>query len=165
MTREELNALLVTRTGEGLGANDPRYVIPIVDGCLHGLAVSAVPPELVSNIPREQRGSMVIVDDRDPATSGPDSFDSDTMELVLAVASQVAIDSAEPCEKLYQYFMELVSNGKKLLIVQTTPERHGMWREFFRFRWKGAQIAEVVPVRDDPDRVADAFVTRFDEGG
>jgi hypothetical protein len=104
----------------------------------------------------------VILDDRAAGVWGPDSFDPTTMEDLLRISSHVAVDSAEPDQDIYDFFMDEVASGKRLLIIQTTEDRHDMWREFLRVRWRGSQILEVVPVKDDPGKTLSAFVTRFD---
>ena len=81
---------------------------------------------------------------------------------MLRTASLVAVDSAEPVADLYHYFMDRVASGNRLVVVQTTEERHGVWREFLRSKWRGSQIAEVIPVKNDPTKNARAFVTNFD---
>lgn len=57
------------------------------------------------------------------------------LELMLRTALLVALASAEPVADLYHYFMDRVASGTRLVVVQTTEERHGVWREFLRLRW------------------------------
>jgi hypothetical protein len=47
------------------------------------------------------------------------------------------------------------------LVVHTVETRLGVWREFSRQNCELYGIAEVVPVRNDPDR-RKAYVTRFE---
>src|SRR5207253_656179 len=105
---------------------------------------------------------LSILDDRSGNTRGPDSFDSDFMDRMLRGSSLVAIDSAEPGYDIYSYFMQEVARGRKLLVIQTTEEHHSRWREFLCERWEGDSIAEIWPVKNDPERILRADVTRFD---
>lgn len=162
MTRDELNALIQRRAINDAGGPGPSvHAFPVSSAHLHGTVVATVPPNLGAGAPI-QHVWIVIIDDRAPFVSGPDSFDRQIMTDLLRSASLVAIDSAEPGADIYSYFMDEVASGKRLLVIQTTEARHEMWREFLRVRWHGSQIAEVVPVKGDPARTLRAFITYFD---
>src|SRR5271166_3352630 len=163
MTTKDLVAL--TTSGLAFGKASPpdlRYVLPIVEGMFQGIAAARLTPDIALNIPRPRnRAWIIIIDDRAPGASGPRSFDPRTMEWLIADTNRVAVDSAAPGQDLYEYFVEEVVSGSRLLVVQTTANRHATWREFFQQRWRGSEIAEVVPVLNDPSRKLRAFVTRF----
>jgi hypothetical protein len=163
MTAEKLVRLITTGLAYGKASPpDPRYVLPIVEGMFQGIAAARVTPDIALNTPRPRnRAWIVIIDDRAPSAAGPSSFDPTTMGWLIADTDRVAVDSAAPGQDIYGYFVEEVVSGSRLLVVQTTANRHAMWGEFFQQRWRGSEIAEVMPVLNDPSRKLRAFVTRF----
>ena len=52
-----------------------------------------------------------------------------------------------------------------VLAVLTTEDRHSIWREFIGMHWHGEELFEVVPVKGDPLRTLEAFVTQIDRNG
>ncbi len=152
MTTEDLVAL--TTSGLAYGKASPpdlRYVLPIVEGMFQDIAAARLTPDIALNIPRPRnRAWIVIIDDRAPDAAGPRSFDPATMRWLLDDANGVAVDAAAPGQDLYEYFVEEVVSGNRLLVVQTTEDRHARWREFDRQRWWGSEIVEVVPVLNNP---------------
>jgi hypothetical protein len=164
MTREELKTFLNTRTIQSVGGPGRQTrLIPIREKYLHGMAVLGGPDGTNFRAEEIRNSSWIcVLDDRDPRVSGPDSFDPLTMGELLRSASLLAIDSAEPAADLYDYFMEEVAGGKRLLVIQTTEARHKMWRGFLASRWHGKEIAEVVPVKNDPARKLSVSITCLD---
>jgi hypothetical protein len=90
-----------------------------------GIAAARLTPDIALNIPRPRnRAWIIIIDDRAPSAAGPSSFDPATMRWLLDDANGVAVDAAAPGQDLYEYFVEEVVSGNRLLVVQTTEDRH-----------------------------------------
>ena len=164
MTRDEIDALIEARILE-LAANAPQPSYPSAwtfHPRVRGAGISSFPPGTAPG--PLYRACIVIVDDREAGTCGPESFPPQLEEVLQA--SRVVIDSAEPSHDVYERLMKEVASGNvALLVIQTTEHRHQLWREFLRVHRKGKRIAEVVPVKDDPQRTFRAFFTDFDRDG
>jgi hypothetical protein len=160
MTPRQLNTLITKRLVEAAVASaEPGYAGWFFDGCLRGAGISPFPPGTAPG--PLYRAGIFILDDRAEGMEGPDSFDRAKVDELLLGCSLIALDSAEPGWDIYDYFMDEVASGKLLLIVQTTEVRHQVWRDFLAMHWSGSQIAEVIPVKGDPERQLRAFVTEF----
>jgi hypothetical protein len=164
MTRDELNDLIERRLVEGAKeGNESPHVFQVRDELLHGIGVARLAHEGDRDRSEPSEGAGIfIVDDREPGMRGPISFDPPTMQMFLQTASRVAIDSAALAPEIYNYFLDRVARGSRILVVLTTEDRHTAWREFLRARWHGNQVFEVVPVKNDPLRTLTTFVTWFD---
>jgi hypothetical protein len=143
------------------GRVDPRLMIPLVQGEMQGLQFRRVRPGDTLERPTLPITWFVIIDDRFPGSSGPHSFDNGTSQWLFADAYRIAVDAAEPHMGLYEYFVEEGLKGMRILVVHTMESRLGVWREFSRQNCELCGIAEVVPVRNDPNRRL-ASITRFE---
>jgi len=158
---DDLRRLRALMIDLGSESDDPRFIIPLVFGELNGLQWRRVRPGGDLERPTLPIAWVVIVDDRAPGALGPTSFDAGTLQWLFADAFKIAIDAAEPQMELYEYFVEEGLKRSRILIVQTVESRLGVWREFSRQNSELHEIAEVVPIGNDPDRCR-AYVTRFE---
>ena len=114
------------------GGDDPRLIIPLIQGEMLGLQYRRVRPGGDLERPPLPISWIVIVDDRAPGASGPSSFDPGTLGWLLEDAYRIAVDAAEPHMGLYEYFVEEGLKGMRILVIHTIESRLGMWREFSR---------------------------------
>ena len=122
---------------------------------------------------------ITIVDDRPPGAEGPSSFDSVALRWLFTEATNIAVDASVPDDPfanvdvievhvtgghagLYEYFVKEGLKGKRILVIRTIESRLEVWREFSRQNCGHYGIAEVVPVKGDPERVFSASVRRFE---
>jgi hypothetical protein len=163
MTRDELNDLMERRVVEdATEENESPHVFQFRGEHLNGIVVTPLAHEgdRDGTDPSEDAG-IFTVEDREPGMRGPISFDPPTMQMLLQTASLVAIDSAALAPEIYNYFLDRIERGSRILVVLTTEDRHVAWRDFLRARWHGNQVFEVVPVKNDPLRTLTTFVTWF----
>jgi hypothetical protein len=147
------------------GCDDPRLMIPLIQGEMLGLQYRRVRPGGDLERPSLPISWIVTVDDRAPGASGPSSFDPGTLGWLFADASLLAADAVEPCMELYEYFVEEGLKGNRVLVIRTIESRVGMWREFSRQRCELYGILEIVPIRNNPKLRFATSVTRFDRQG
>jgi len=166
MTPDELTSLINRRLmEEATGPGTRPAVFHVKDEKLHGIGVAHLPRgEAHDTSKASLGGGICIVDDREPDRLGPISFDPMRMANLLKGASFIAIDSAALSEKVYNELMDIVAMGNTVLAVQTTAERHSIWRMYVGMHWRGTEILEVVPVKGDPLRTFETVVTAMDRG-
>lgn len=144
--------------------DDLRFLIPLLQGEMQGLQFRRVKPGGDLERPPLPISWIVIVDDRAPGASGPSTFDAGTLRWLFPDAYLIAVDAAEPCVGLYEYFVEEGLKGMRVLVIHAIESRLGMWREFSRQNRELYGILEVVPIGNNPERCATS-VTRFDRRG
>ena len=90
---------------------------------------------------------IVIIDDRAPDAAGPRSFDAGTLRWLFADAYRIAVDAAEPHQRVYEHIVEEGLKGMKILVVHTVESRRVLWREFSRAT---CQLYGVIELITDP---------------
>ncbi|CAM3168084.1 hypothetical protein MEME101129_21935 [Methylobacterium mesophilicum] len=78
--------------------------------------------------PPTGNGAIVIIeDDTEEGTSGPDGFDASSVVRLAQSVDSIAILSREPIPKIYEAAAEEAMLGYSVLIVETSPEHEYAW--------------------------------------
>lgn len=165
MTRDELTELINRRLMEDAPEPDTSaVVIPVEEEKIHGIQVAHFRRnETLETDAVTVHSGICTVDDRETGMLGPISFDPLRTSVLLRGASFVAIDSApEISEEVYNHILDMAVNDETVLVVLTTEERHSIWRMYIGMHWHGTEILEIVPVKNDPVKTFEMFVTGID---